>query len=329
MRSNAATPRVPRRLRWREFGALLAAVLLVHALLLGLLPGGTGARVVRSVSVRQIVLPPSPVSPPAAQAKADSARPAAVVVAKKTQAPVAARPVAAAAPVAQPVAAGPIVTPPPVYPTRLPPPARLRYEQRRGAQVGSAELVWRPGDDSYTLTLEGSTIAGGAAGWASAGGFDAAGIAPERFVDRRRGRDVRAANFRRDSGRITYSGPQVEHPLLPGAQDRLSWMLQLPAIVEADPERFTAGAQVTMLVTGTRGDAEAWTFVVEAVEPVDLPEGRIDNALRLHREPTRAYDAAVEVWLDPARAHLPVRLRLSVAQTGDATEFRLSELAAP
>jgi hypothetical protein len=328
------------RLRpWRGLLALLAAVLLAHALLLALLPVGAGdpARGAgrRSPTLRLIVVPP-PVSPAAAPpavapapAPMQMPRPriagATAIGTREPASPPAPAPGPAAAEAAPAPPPEADVNPVPVYATRLPPPARLRYELRRGALVGIGDLLWRPEAGHYTLTLDGSAISPAAAGWASEGGFDAAGIAPVRYVDRRRGRDVRAANFRRESGRITYSGPQVQYPLWPGAQDRLSWMLQLPAIVAADPAQFVPGARITMFVTGARGDGDLWTFAVEAVEALELPIGRVDGALHLRREPSRPYDSQVEVWLDPARAHLPVRLRLSVAPSGETTDFLLSE----
>jgi hypothetical protein len=328
---------------WRGLLALLAAVMLAHALLLGLLQDGEPARGAgrRSVSLRLIVAPapaspaatppavaavPMPMQMPHPRAAGATAigarRPASLPAPAPTPAPAAAE----VAPAPLPEADGSAV---PVYATRLPPPARLRYELRRGALAGTGDLVWRPDAGHYLLTLDGSAVSRVASGWASEGVFDAAGVAPVRYADRRRGREVRAANFRRDSGRITYSGPQGEYPLWPGAQDRLSWMLQLPAIVAADPAQFAPGARISMFVTGTRGDGDLWTFAVEAVEALELPIGRVDGALRLRREPSRPYDTRVEVWLDPARAHLPVRLRLSVAPSGDTTEFLLSAHDAP
>lgn len=44
------------------------------------------------------------------------------------------------------------------------------------------------------------------------------------------------------------------------------------------------------------------------------------------REPSRPYDQRVEVWLDPARAHLPVQLRLTLVPGERLTEWRLSAL---
>ncbi len=209
----------------------------------------------------------------------------------------------------------------PIYATRAAAPARLRYEMRRGPSTGQAALEWRPTSDSYTLTLQGQALP--LIDWASRGGFDAAGIAPLRHTESRRGRELRAANFQRDTGRITFSGPVVEHPLVPGAQDRLSWTLQLGAILNANPALTQPEAQVSIFVAGSRGDAEVWTFTVLATVALDLPAGPVPAALHLIREARRPYDTQVQIWLDPAREHLPVQMLLRVRATGEGTEFRL------
>lgn len=219
-------------------------------------------------------------------------------------------------------AAGAAVAPP-TYRTRIPPSAVLRYDLRRGALGGEGELRWQRDGDRYEMQLQG-TVFGLTLLWqTSRGGFDAAGIAPERFLDRRRGREQRAASFQRERGLITYSGDEAQHPLVPGAQDRLSWMAQLAAIVEADPPRWRPGAQVEMAVSGSRGDSDVWTFTVTGLETIALVGGRTLEALALKREPRKPFDTAVEVWLDPGRHHLPVRMRLSNGRDGEALQFVL------
>ena len=333
---------------------LLGAVLLAHALLLGLLPVGVGdgwrGGVQPRVQVRQIAAVPAPAEAgpvePAPPPPLPPPPPAPVAAAPQAEPPASAAVVAQAAPPAAPEAAPPAeapaavasaaASPPdpdaggqplPVYATRLPAPVLLRYDLRRGALQGSGELAWRPADGRYTLSMEGTAFSIKVLDWRSEGGIDSAGIAPERFVDRRRSRDVRAANFQRsgeNAGRITFSGPQVSYPLHPGSQDRLSWMLQLSAIVEADAAAFVPGRQVHLFVVGARGDADVWTFTVEGRETLDLPAGRAADTLRLRREPRKPYDTLGEIWLDPARSHLPVRVLLSVPQTDDSTEFLLA-----
>jgi len=211
----------------------------------------------------------------------------------------------------------------PVYPTRMPAAATLHYDLLRGVLAGQARLDWQPAAQGYEARVEGLLFGMPVVAWHSQGGFDSNGIAPERFTDRRRSRDLRAANFLREAGRITFSGPPVEFPLLPGSQDRLSWMVQLAAIVEADPALRTPGTRITMFVAGARGDADLWTFTVRAVEPVDVVGATLPATVALEREPRKPYDTQVHVWLDPARQHLPARLRLTTLPGRDAIEFVL------
>lgn len=217
--------------------------------------------------------------------------------------------------------------PVPVYATRLAPAATLQYAMQRDAPTRrdlQAELRWRPDGERYTLSLGYAAI-----GRASVGALDLHGLAPERHVETRRGRELRAVNFQRDTGRITFSGPALEHPLLPGVQDRLSWMLQLAAVLAANPALAEPGSEVLLQVVGVRGDAAVWRFVVQGRETLDLPAGTVANALHLHREPQRSYDTRVDVWLDPARHHLPVRVRLQTRAEGEGTDFTLLSYTQP
>ncbi len=211
---------------------------------------------------------------------------------------------------------------PPVLPTRIAPAFVQGYTMRRGAQAGRAELRLERGAEQYRLSLRGRVEGGRLLEQTSQGGFDAAGVAPERFVDRRRGRAAQAANFDRAAGRITYSGPSVEQPLHAGAQDRLSWIVQLAAVIQADPGRWTPGERLPLYVTGARGDAQLWLFEVRERADLDLPGVQVAHALRLTREPQRPYDSRVEVWLDPARHHLPALLRFTQVPQGGTLELQ-------
>lgn len=217
----------------------------------------------------------------------------------------------------------------PVYATQLPSSTVLRYESQRGLVSGLAELAWRRSTDGYQLSLQGQALGPPFLSWASAGGLDSAGLAPLRYTELRRGRELRAVNFQRDSGRVTFSGPQTEYPLVQGMQDRLSWMVQLPAILQANPALGKPGAQVQLAVVGARGDAEIWTFTVQARVELALPAGVVADAVHLLREPRRLYDTQVQVWLDPARQHLPVQAWLRIRATGEGTELRLLQTLSP
>jgi hypothetical protein len=214
--------------------------------------------------------------------------------------------------------------PVPLYATRLPAPVELHYVAQRGAAIGSARLLWRRDGDGYELALDAALPGQPLLGSSSRGQVNADGVAPSRHVERRKLREVRAANFRRDAGLISFSGPSEVLPLPPGAQDRLSWMIQLPAIVQADPSLADAGATVTLFVVGTRGDAQAWAFEARERESIELPAGPAAQLPYFVREPTRPFDTRVEVWLDPQREHLPVRARLTTVPGGQSLELRLA-----
>jgi hypothetical protein len=229
-------------------------------------------------------------------------------------------PVTAAAPVVAPVRAsvaraprapappGPVEAPvfssnaaaPAPPPTTLAPPLRLHYRLQRGdLPAGEAELDWQPDGPRYAARLMLRPDGGRAIEQTSAGTLGPAGLAPLRFVDRRTGRAM-AVNFQPERGVVGFSGVALERPLPDGAQDRLSWIVQLAARVHADPAAAAGGIELP--VFGTRGDGGAWRF-----EPGG--EGG-DTLLHLRRAAAGPYDGAVEVWLDPARHHLPARLVL-------------------
>ena len=214
--------------------------------------------------------------------------------------------------------------PPPVYATRVPPPFRLTYALRRGALSGQAELTLQRAGSGYELELKGTALGLEVLGLRSQGSLGPHGLMPERFVDRRRGRDRLAANFDHGAGRITYSGSAASQPLRLGAQDRLSWMVQLAAILEAAPAPHGAGSRIAVSVSGARADVDTWTFIVQDRQRLSLPGGAVVEALRLTREPRRPYDTQVEVWMDPAQHHLPVRARLTVLPGGETLELSSS-----
>lgn len=213
----------------------------------------------------------------------------------------------------------------PIYPTRLPPAATLQYELQRGRLGGQGELHWQPEGDRYALQLVGSLAGISLLTQRSQGEIDAAGLAPQRFTDQRIRRAAQAANFDRAAGRITFSGPSFALPLRAGVQDRLAWMIQLAAIVAADPQRAVPEATTVLQVVGARGDAGLWVFRSTGLESLETAAGSIET-LRFVREPRGPHDTGVEVWLDPARHHLPVRATMRNGGDGEALELRLREL---
>jgi hypothetical protein len=208
---------------------------------------------------------------------------------------------------------------PPRYAARLPGPALLRFQLRRGPQHGQALLRWQPSEDRYTIVFDAQAGQRLLFEQRSAGRHGPLGLAPERFQDKRRGRAAQHATFDTDGQRIAFTARAPDLPLWPGAQDRLGWIVQLAAIVgaaSAPPD------EVTLFVVGARGGAGPWTFVARGAVEVATPLGPV-QALHYERAPAVLRDQRVEAWLDPARGHWPVRLRFTPVLGGPPLELLL------
>jgi len=215
--------------------------------------------------------------------------------------------------------------PPPVYRTQLPPPVTLHYQLRRGSLGGTAQIRWQPGSDSYRLVLEAQVAGIAMLKQTSEGGIDATGLAPVRFLDQRARRSAVAANFRREDGRVTFSGARAEWPLFPGSQDRLSWMIQLAGVAAAAPDRLVAGGTIAMVVVGARGDASVWTFRYAGRDTIETASGTV-HGVKLVREARSAYDTSADIWLDPDRSYLPAHATLRNSTGAFEYDLRLERV---
>jgi hypothetical protein len=193
----------------------------------------------------------------------------------------------------------------------VPAPTRLKFDATgmRGKLRYSAngELAWLHDGTSYEARLQLSAFLVGSRVVTSTGTLTTTGLAPKRYGDKFRSET--AAHFERDRGRVVFSANTPEAVLLPGAQDQLSVFLQLAAMLAAEPQRYPPGSTISMQTVGTR-IAEPWTFTIDAAETLTLPGGE-QQSLRLTRLPRREYDQKVEIWLAPALAYLPARIRIT------------------
>jgi len=313
--------------RWWRVALLSAAVVLAHALVLQLSVQAPGRASMRSPSIE---LRPVPVAapmaePPPAIAVA-AARPPPLVATPPRLVPAHKAPAPTEASIKPAEATSRPAAPQP--PTRVPPSTELVFALQHGTQTGEARLTWRADAEHYALSLHAALPSGRTLEQHSEGGFDAAGLAPLRLADRRHGRDVRAANFQREHGKITFSGPRWELPLEAGTQDRLSWLLQLVALIGGASDDLRDGTELAMWVVGARGAASHWRFEVRGHQPIEL-DGEMLDAWWLVREPAHPYDLRVEVWLSARPGHWPLRLRQTQIPGGEPLEWLLRQQSAP
>lgn len=233
--------------------------------------------------------------------------------------------IAAAAPVADTPAAPPTTTQAQAQSldtVQLPPAVRLLYDghgEERGfiKYTGSGEMVWEPDGAQYKARLEISTWGVRVRTWTSKGTLNAAGLAPLRFGDKPRGAEL-ATHFQRDKNIISFSANNPDVPLQTGAQDKLSALLQLSAMVAGAPDRYAPGTTIRFQAADAHR-AEPWNFRVGTTEPLDLPGGALAG-LKLSKAPTVEFDQSIEVWLAPDMHYLPVRLRITEAN-GDFVDL--------
>jgi len=272
----------------------LAASALAHAVLLsGERTREDPVRPVRAVSAVMLQPPavpmalpePAPPAQPAAQAR--SPRPSAKPATPAVEAPVSSTPL-----------------------LRLAGPAAWRYRLRQGGQDGEALLDWQPQPDGrYSLRLTRRVGERALPAWESLGRTGSGGLAPERFALQRGGRDRQAVNFDAEQGRVSFSASPAQWDLREGIQDRLSWWLQLAALVQAAP---APGGRWRVWVAGLRGELREWVFEAVDAQPAEPGEA---GMLHLRRQTLGEHDPGIDLWLDPARGYWPVRLRQGDPET--------------
>ena len=204
---------------------------------------------------------------------------------------------------APPEAASPL---PPA--AKLPASVRLKYAVLANKFPFSlnAELLWQHDGTGYNARLAFSAF-GQSRVQTSQGDVGPQGLAPTRFSDKYR--TELAAHFNRALGKITFSANTPDAPLMAGAQDRLSVLVQLATLLASAPNDYPPATTLTLQTVGPR-EASPWLFTVQAPETLTLPGGE-QATLKLVRLPRRDYDQKVELWLAPALGYLPARIRIT------------------
>ncbi len=194
--------------------------------------------------------------------------------------------------------------------------------QVRGAQTQSAlgTLDWASDGRTYQLQLDAKLAFVSMFRRTSIGRLGSTGLQPERFSDKRFNRSEQATHFQKDKGVISFANNKPNAPLLGGAQDQLSMMVQLAGLVGSNPEKALAQHTIQLQVAGTE-EADVWVFSVEGMETIVLPAGTT-TALHLLRAPRKEFDRRVELWLAPTLDYMPVRFK-QTEQNGDTFDLLL------
>jgi len=175
-----------------------------------------------------------------------------------------------------------------------------------------ATLEWRIEGDRYHAQQSISAFLLGSLEQRSSGYLTAQGLVPEAFIDRRLAK-TRSVHFDWPAQQAHFEPLRPSAAIGAGAQDRLSVFLQLAALLQHMPQLRTPGTQIEVPTLGSRS-LQMWGFVVETEEVLDVPAGAI-HSLRLRRLPKPDSDEHTQLWLDPARGYVPVRIHMQEANS--------------
>ena len=218
--------------------------------------------------------------------------------------------------------------------------ARLSYKvvavERKNANpvsyYGVGSISWTSADGRYqsdlTAAIDFILIKANVLALHSEGTITAAGLAPDRYTETPRRRSTVATNFNRDARQsISFSSSSATVPLMPGAQDRLSVLFQIGAMLLVNPELATVGGRIDIPVAGVRGELETWVFETQGIETIEVGIGPLTTA-HLRRIPkTGSNDKTIDIWIAHLEGGYPARV-LYTEPNGSTIEMTLEKIEA-
>ncbi|WP_167362665.1 DUF3108 domain-containing protein [Pandoraea faecigallinarum] len=211
-----------------------------------------------------------------------------------------------------------------------PPSVTLTYDAlMNGVRNQTGQLHWVNENGHYQLRISVPIIFFGTFEFVSEGGYDANGIAPSRYVEKRGRRAEYVTEFRRDATpalHFSRSGQSV--PLAPGAQDRFSVMMQLAGYARGNPERYTQVGVTHEFTVADTDSSEVWPVQYVGSETMTTPQGYVETR-HFTRLPRKAGDERrVDIWLAPSLDWLPVRVK-QTEPSGTEFELIFTQKSAP
>ncbi|MDQ1833074.1 DUF3108 domain-containing protein [Massilia scottii] len=215
-------------------------------------------------------------------------------------------------PVAQAAPAEPVK---PALKASLPPSAELNFDVARtdrdgGTWSGLSTISWKQAGGAYKLSMEASVSVLVARVnlvlLTSEGTVGADGIVPRSATEKRRGKTQTATHFGGPDGKISFSASERSYPMVAGAQDKASFLMQLGAIGRADSAQLASGVE---LFVGEEKDANPFGFVLVGKEDIDTRMGRIATWHVARPPRPGAYNSRLDIWLAPAHNWYPVQIR--------------------
>jgi hypothetical protein len=177
------------------------------------------------------------------------------------------------------------------------------HSGEEGFGLGQAIYRWNQTEDRYHLESVAeatglfSLFMSGRIRQVSEGRVSAEGLRPDLFSQSRGERRPDTARFDWTTGRIDLNGAEAALPA--HAQDLLSFPFHLALTL-------TEGAPEWRMAVSNGRRLNDYAFLVLGRETLEISGETLET---LHVRGARSGEGALDVWLAPARAWLPVRLR--------------------
>lgn len=216
-------------------------------------------------------------------------------------------------------------------PVQIPHSANVTY-QSTGTVGGipvvvPTRVVWRHDGTYYESSWIFYHVKAGEQSFYSNGLVTPQGLAPLMATYRSKG--DQKLNFDHAGERLVVT-PEIpdlaELKMPPGTQDRLSALVQLSALLAADPKRYPLGSSISLPVAIQKPPSVLdWSFVVGEEETLEnMMNGKTLKTVRLTHESTGNTDTRMELWLAPALEYLPARIRVE-EPNGDFLELMVQQ----
>lgn len=177
---------------------------------------------------------------------------------------------------------------------------------------GSGEIHWKHDGNSYTMQIEvGINLL-----FAnihlyrlqSEGAISNTGIKPRSVTETRRGKSAVTTHFNDDNNAISFSDRMETVPLLEGAQDKATVLMQLASIGNANPAQFQQGKEFTIQVAEENA-APPYQFVVLNQETLDTKLGHFVTWHIVRPPHPGFYSSQLDIWIAPELHWLPIQIR--------------------
>ncbi|MGV7245077.1 DUF3108 domain-containing protein, partial [Caballeronia sp. M23-90] len=190
----------------------------------------------------------------------------------------------------------------------VPPTGDLRYDTLiNGVMNQTGTIHWINSAQHYEMVVSIPLPFVGPFVYSSKGHIDSFGIAPEQYSEQRGRRAADITVFDRSTKQLVYTRTPNSQPLVDGAQDRFSVVMQLASLVRGSPDTYKPGV-VRQFSVADNDSNELWPIETVGDENVQARDGNV-QARHFTRLARRDNDRRrLDIWLAPSIGWLPVRI---------------------